>query len=123
MKESTKVISDDEVVRRLGDGLPRWYLEDGQICRRYETSGWRATMLLANAVAHLSEAAFHHPCLILCYASATVKLTTHSASGITDKDFALAEKIESLIMWQPRWEETALTGAPEEGPHQYIKYR
>jgi 4a-hydroxytetrahydrobiopterin dehydratase len=30
-----------------------------------------------------------------------VKLATHSAGGITDKDFTLARKIEDTILWRP----------------------
>jgi 4a-hydroxytetrahydrobiopterin dehydratase len=30
-----------------------------------------------------------------------VKLATHSAGGITDKDFAMARKIEETILWRP----------------------
>ncbi len=38
-----------------------------------------------------------------------VKLQTHSAGGITDKDFALAKKIEEVVMWRPQPGD-ALTG-------------
>ena len=31
----------------------------------------------------------------------TVKLSTHSAGGITDKDFALARQIEDVVLWRP----------------------
>ncbi len=30
-----------------------------------------------------------------------VKLSTHSAGGITDKDFALARRIEDVALWRP----------------------
>ena len=40
-----------------------------------------------------------------------VKLTTHSAGGITDKDFALARRIEEVALWRPA-EGGALTGTP-----------
>ena len=41
----------------------------------------------------------------------TVKLSTHSAGGITDKDFALARKIEDVVLWRPA-EGDALEGTP-----------
>jgi 4a-hydroxytetrahydrobiopterin dehydratase len=31
-----------------------------------------------------------------------VKLKTHSAGGITDKDFDLARKIEEVVLWRPQ---------------------
>ena len=41
----------------------------------------------------------------------TVKLATHSAGGITDKDFDLARQIEDHVLWRPAAGE-ALTGTP-----------
>jgi 4a-hydroxytetrahydrobiopterin dehydratase len=40
-----------------------------------------------------------------------VKLRTHSAGGITEKDFALARRIEEIVLWRPE-AEGALTGTP-----------
>jgi 4a-hydroxytetrahydrobiopterin dehydratase len=52
-----------------------------------------------------------------------VKLQNHAARGITDKDFELAKKIESVIQWQPGKEGGALEGTPNEDPRfKYIKY-
>jgi 4a-hydroxytetrahydrobiopterin dehydratase len=39
-----------------------------------------------------------------------VKLSTHSAGGITDKDFELARRIEDVALWRPQG--GALTGTP-----------
>jgi hypothetical protein len=41
-----------------------------------------------------------------------VKLRTHSAKGITDKDFELARKIEEVALYRPA-SGSALTGTPE----------
>jgi len=52
-----------------------------------------------------------------------VKLCTHTAKGITDKDFALARKIEELIQWQPGLEGGSLEGTPRDDQRfRYIKY-
>ena len=47
---------------------------------------------------------------------------THSAKGITDKDFALARKIEDVIQWQPGKEDGPFDGTPDEPRHAYVKY-
>jgi 4a-hydroxytetrahydrobiopterin dehydratase len=54
--------------------------------------------MLLNAIAYLAEQADHHPDITASYAALAVRLTTHSAGGITDKDFDLAEKIEALAV-------------------------
>jgi 4a-hydroxytetrahydrobiopterin dehydratase len=57
--------------------------------------------MVVNAVGHLAEAAWHHPDITASYAWVEVRLMTHSAKGITDKDFELAKKIEDVVHWQP----------------------
>lgn len=74
-------------------------------------------------VGHLAEAGFHHPDLEASYAFVIVKLQTHSAKGITNKDFELAKKVEEVIMWQPgKDEDSALEGTPEDPRFKYIRY-
>ena len=116
------VLARSEVAERLKQELPRWYEAQGLICRDYRTGGWRATLMLANAVGHLAEAAFHHPDLHLSYGLFKVTLKTHSADGITEKDLELARRIEALIMWRPAGEEGALEGIPNDPRFKYVEY-
>ncbi len=112
-----------EVQTRLEDELPQWTYEGGWIRRKFKTSGWKATLMVVNTVGHLAEAAWHHPDLAVSYAFVTVKLMTHSAKGITEKDFALAAKIEEELTWRPGAEEGAvLEGTPDDPRFKYIKY-
>jgi 4a-hydroxytetrahydrobiopterin dehydratase len=120
---SAKVYSESEAKARLANELPHWFFEDGWIRRKYKTSGWKATLMLVNTVGHLAEAAWHHPDLTVSYAFVIVKLMTHDAKGITDKDFQLAAKIEQVISWQPANEGGALEGTPnDDARFKYIKY-
>ena len=117
------VYTDEQVSARLAQVLPHWTLEGGWIRRKYKTSGWKASLMVVNTVGHLAEAAWHHPDLSVSYAFVTVKLMTHSAKGITDKDFALAQKIEEVLMWQPGTEpDAALEGTPDDPRFKYLKY-
>ena len=100
-----------EIERRLAV-LPHWRFVEGTLQRTFKTSGWRATLMVVTTVGHLCEAAWHHPDLVVSYDSVVVKLSTHSAKGITDKDFAMAAKIEEVVAWQPGREGGALTGPP-----------
>ncbi len=126
---SAKVYSESETIARLESELPHWVLENGWIRRKYKTSGWKATLMVVNTIGHLAEAAWHHPDLTVSYAFVIVKLMTHDAKGITDKDFELAAKIEQVIGWQPALEaradgtKSALEGTPnEDARFKYIKY-
>ncbi len=113
-EEQLKVYSDDEVRDRLQrePGLSDWYLEDGWLRRKYNTDGWQATLLVVNAVGFLCEAAWHHADLAVTWGKVWVKLKTHSAGGVTDKDFELAQKIEEVVLWKPP-PGAALSGPPK----------
>lgn len=118
------VYSDEQLlIEKLANELPHWYFENGWIRRKYKTSGWKATLMVVNTIGHLAEAAWHHPDLTVSYAYVIVKLCSHDAKAITDKDFELAAKIESVIGWQPAKEGGALEGTPnEDARFKYIKY-
>lgn len=122
MAAKERVYSDAEIAARLTAELPRWSLAAGTIRRRYETQGWKGTLMVINAIGHLAEAAWHHPDLAASYSWVEVRLSTHSAKGITDKDFALARKIEEVVHWQPAKEGGGLEGTPAEPRFAYIKY-
>ena len=64
------------------------------------TAGSR-TLTLVNTIGFLAEAAYHHPDLTVTWAKVWVKLQTHTAGGITDKDWELARKIEDTVLWKP----------------------
>ncbi len=120
---SEKTYSESEISEKLSTELPHWYFENGWIRRKYKTSGWKGTMMVVNTVGHLAEAAWHHPDISLSYAFVIVKLTTHSAKGITDKDFDLAKKIEDVIQWQPALEDgSPFEGTPSDPRFKYLKY-
>ena len=112
-----KTYSEAEIPAKLAEhGLTGWYLEDGWIRRKFTTDGWTTTLLLVNAIGYLAEAAYHHPDLAVTWGKVWVKLNTHSAGGITDKDFALAKKIEEVVLWRPT------AGGPLEGtPNKFVK--
>lgn len=122
-KRDETAYSDAQVTERLAAELPHWTYENGWIRRKIRTEGWKGTLMVVNAIGHLSEAAWHHPDLAISYAFVIVKLSTHTAKGITDKDFALARKIEEVIMWQPGLEGGPLEGTPRDDQRfRYIKY-
>ncbi len=122
-QSADEVFTPEDTLARLAEELPKWYFEDGWIRRKYKTSGWKGTLMVVNTVGHLAEAAWHHPDLTVSYAFVTVKLMNHAAKGITEKDFALAKKIEEVVMWQPGVAEgSALEGTPDDPRFKYLKY-
>jgi 4a-hydroxytetrahydrobiopterin dehydratase len=119
-RSKERTYTDDEIAARLKRELPHWSLDGGFIRRKYQTHGWKGTVMVINAVGHLAEAAWHHPDIAASYAWVEVRLQNHAAKGITDKDFELAKKIEEVIQWQPGKAGGALEGTPKSDA--YIKY-
>ena len=97
-----RTYTDAEIAEKLREpGLTGWYLEEGWLRRKYNTDGWPQTLMAVNAIGYLCEAAWHHADLAVTWGKLWVKLTTHSAGGITHKDFELAKKIEEVVLWRP----------------------
>ena len=117
-----KTYTMEEIEGYLKNNLPNWYFENGWIRRKYKTSGWKGTLMVINTIGHLAEAAWHHPDISASYAFVIVKLQNHAAKGITQKDFSLAEKIESVVQWNPSTEDNTLEGTPDDPRFKYIKY-
>ena len=111
MANKEPTYTEAQIAEKLAT-MPGWYYENGWIRRVYKTDGWQATLMLVNTVGYIAEAAYHHPDLTVTWAKLTVKLQTHSAGGITDKDFELAKKIEDVVLWRPTTGFPGLEGTP-----------
>jgi len=114
MTNKLQAYDEPEIIKRLAS-LPGWHFVDGEIRRSYKTDGWPTTLMLVNAIGYCAEAADHHPDLAVSWGRLGVALSTHSASGITDKDFELARKIEDAVLWRPQG------GALEGTPNKFVR--
>ena len=88
--------NESQIADRLRD-LEGWSYGGGVIQRVFKTEGFPMTLMLVNAIGYLAESADHHPDMLVKWGSVAVSLSTHSAGGITDKDFALAKGIQRLV--------------------------
>ncbi len=115
--------TEAQIGEKLTGALQHWYFEEGWLRRKFKTGSWKGTLMVVNTVGHLAEAAWHHPDLTVSYAFVIVKLQSHDAKGITDRDFELAAEIERVIQWQPGLAGGALSGTPNDDQRfKYIKY-
>jgi len=112
MTEKKDIVLEGAELEAALKSLPGWEVRDGWLRRKYVTPGWPHTLMLANAVAYVAEAAYHHPDLELGYAQVVVKLQTHRVRAISDSDIALARRIEEVATWKPE-SGSPLTGFPK----------
>jgi 4a-hydroxytetrahydrobiopterin dehydratase len=120
MGDGDGVLDQAQIDRRLASDLPRWSREGDAIVRRYRTAGWKATLMVVTTVGHLAEAAWHHPDMAVSYAAVEVRLSSHDAGGVTERDLALAARIEEVVTWRPGDAEGPLSGTPDDPRFAYV---
>ncbi|HTN42969.1 MAG TPA: 4a-hydroxytetrahydrobiopterin dehydratase [Nitrospiria bacterium] len=86
-------LSTAEIQQQL-KALSGWQWADNAIKKPFDFDSFMAAIRFVNRVAELAEAVDHHPDITINYRKVTMALTTHSAGGLTQKDFALAGRIE-----------------------------
>jgi 4a-hydroxytetrahydrobiopterin dehydratase len=75
---------------------PNWIEVDGGLERTFELPSFPEAIAFVNRVAELAEQENHHPDIAVSYRKVTLRWTTHSAGGITDRDHALAAQSDGL---------------------------
>ena len=89
------MLSDEQIQQRLVDS--EWARDGDAIVRECKLADFAAAIAFVNRVAELAEAANHHPDILLHgWNRVRLELSTHSAGGLTDADFALALQIDLL---------------------------
>jgi 4a-hydroxytetrahydrobiopterin dehydratase len=89
------LLSDDEVQGRL-DGLEGWSREGRSIKKQFQLEDFKGSVDFVNRLTPAAEEMNHHPDLEISWNKVTVSLSTHSQGGLTENDFELAQKIDSL---------------------------
>ncbi len=74
-----------------------WQEKDNKLERRFECADFGAALDFVSKVAAEAEASRHHPDICFGWGYVTISLTTHSHGMVTDKDRALAAKIDELL--------------------------
>ena len=91
-------LNEQEIEQRLADA-GAWQLGEDRssIVRELQFADFAAAIAFVDRVAERAEAANHHPdILIHGWNRVSLTLSTHSAGGLTDADFALARQIDLL---------------------------
>ncbi len=90
-----ELIKADQLKIRLKK-IPEWELEKKHIERTFEFDDFSEAIDFVNGVAEVADDEEHHPDIDIRYNKVRLVLTTHSKGGLTDLDFALAERIDTL---------------------------
>ncbi len=90
-----QVLSEKEIKARI-DKLSDWSLERKTIKSTRRFKDFIEAIDFVNRLVEPAESAAHHPDLEISYNKVTIRLTTHDAGGLTEKDFDMATTISQL---------------------------
>jgi 4a-hydroxytetrahydrobiopterin dehydratase len=90
--------SAKEIEEKLTLKCTSWFYIFPSIERKFLTQNFDESIRIANEIAKIANQLNHHPELVFKHNELIIRTHTHSASGITDKDFELAEKIDQLLL-------------------------
>ncbi len=89
------LLTDEQITDELQQVA--WSRQGDEISREVRLRDFAAAMAFVNQVAEAAEAANHHPdILVHGWNRVRLTLTTHSAGGLTERDFMLARVIDGL---------------------------
>jgi 4a-hydroxytetrahydrobiopterin dehydratase len=88
-------LPDDAITRNLA-ALPGWARDGQEIVRTFDRGNFNGSIAFVNDIAAAANAADHHPDIAISWNDVTVRLSSHDAHGLTDRDFALAQTIDAL---------------------------
>ena len=95
MSNDVLKLDDAEIQTRL-QSLLEWTVSNGGLRREFSLPSFPSSIFFVSAVAHFAERAAHHPDIHILYSKVILHIATHSAGGITEKDFALAKNVDEL---------------------------
>jgi 4a-hydroxytetrahydrobiopterin dehydratase len=74
-----------------------WREDDNALVREFEFESFPAAVAFVDRLAELAESKDHHPDIDIRYRRVTVRWSTHSAGGVTDRDRDLAAGTVTLV--------------------------
>lgn len=88
-------LSEAQIAERI-KSLPDWSNVGDELQRTFQFEDFAQAMTFVKGVAEAAESAQHHPDILIRYNKVTLTVSTHDAGGITELDFDLAAKADTL---------------------------
>lgn len=87
---------EDAQIAQFLDGSPEWERDGDSIVRTFQLGDFAEAMGFVTSVALRAERANHHPDIDIRWNKVTLRLSTHSEGGLTEKDTDLAARFDQL---------------------------
>ena len=89
-----RLLGDDEIDAALRD--LEWEREGDEIVKEVTLADFAAALAWVNAVGALAEARDHHPDISISWNKVSLRLSTHTAGGLTGLDLDLAAAVDGI---------------------------
>ena len=77
--------------------FPQWVVKDNhEISRKFKFKNFAEALVFVNKIGVLAESEGHHPDISFGWGYVTITLSTHTVLGLSENDFILAAKIDTL---------------------------
>jgi 4a-hydroxytetrahydrobiopterin dehydratase len=90
------LLAEAEISEALS-ALPDWRREGEAMVRTVRCGSFREAIALVNRVADIAEEADHHPDIEVVWRRVTLRLTSKASGGLTERDVAMAGRIDALV--------------------------
>jgi 4a-hydroxytetrahydrobiopterin dehydratase len=90
------VLEPDAVDAAIAERGLAWAREDDQLVKTVTRRDFAGSLAFVNEVGAAAEAVDHHPDIDIRWNKVTLRLSTHSAGGLTMADLDLAATIDRL---------------------------
>ena len=94
--DQVEVLDAATVDAELAETGLAWRREGNELTRTWSGEDFAEALAFVNAVGVLAEEADHHPDIDIRWNRVVLRLSTHSAGGITRRDLQLASRIDAL---------------------------
>ena len=87
-------------IQKASTRVPKWTVESeprDALYLEWKGSSFIEAFTLMTDIAELAEELNHHPEWFNVYSRLTIRLTTHDVGGLSELDFTMAERIDTLI--------------------------
>lgn len=91
-----EVLSPPEVDTQISERGLHWLHQGDALVKQVSRQDFNGALAYVNAVGALADAADHHPDVDIRWDTVILRLSTHSAGGITEKDLRLAGQVDEL---------------------------
>jgi 4a-hydroxytetrahydrobiopterin dehydratase len=90
-----ELLDDATVDAALAGGIA-WERQGGELTKTVRGRGFAGALGYVNAVGAVAEEMDHHPDIDIRFNVVTLRVSTHSAGGLTALDLELARRVDAL---------------------------